>query len=323
MFVFEIKEDDRLNRANPAQLRDYLWFVGRPSSRVSFAHISRYSPTNDDRKALSAGDQTRVRSYLYHDIHRRLQCTREKPMAKLLSDYLSDIGVARYQAIELTDAELRLFLARALGFPHRQGLGRIHSKSAIDALPDLIKTIFGNLSVLGEWIRNANQKLVYQTNSRSFETHPYYDLKRLQKALSKGEIEDEAEIPGKYGQFVKSGSVLFYAHGSISPRNKREKGGWLSYFVGFDFCLERNPKDKNAAIELSVFAAFQGRGLNWVSAEKKFANFRLRRKSRSSFPGFLILQGRRRLQPTKLSGIPPSGRLPFLLNPRTPPSACR
>ena len=271
ILIVEVKEDDVNNPENKAQLEDYLELITSLEGQARFAHVSRYSPTRADRDAMVAAGRDIARSYRYRDVHAGLSDDpkKKRPFARMLSGYLKDIGVTKYETIDLVNErkEIAFFLAQALGFPHKTGLGKLYSRNAVLKVPEIVGKLYGNAEVLGEWLKNSNPSLLRHRSSRKFRPYPVYDLKALARALNArpADSDDEGEIPGLYGQFVRAGTVYFYAHCAIGPGDDEAKSGnWLYVQLGFGLTLERKPEDREAPVSLSIYAGFEGNGLKWV-----------------------------------------------------------
>lgn len=290
ILIVEVKEDDVNNPANEAQLEDYLKLIASLKGRARFAHVSRYSPKRADQEAMATAGRDAAGSYRYRDVHAGLS---DGLFSKMLSDYLKDIGVTKYETIDLVDErkEVAFFLAQALGFPHKTGLGKLYSRNAVLKVPEIVGKLYGNAEVLGEWLKNANPLLLRHSSSRKFRPYPVYDLKALAKALAADRSVDgdeEGELPGLYGQFVRAGTVYFYAHCAIGPGDdEAKKGNWLSVELGFGLRIERNPEDKESPVSLSIYAGFEGNGLKWTEEAKELNAFPTEQNAQKRFSALL------------------------------------
>jgi len=270
ILLIEVKEDDINNSENAAQLNDYLSLISSSSNRCSFAHVSRYAPKQSELRAIDLQDN--AKSYSYRDVYSALP---NKGFSKMLADYLKDIGVAKYETIDLVkhQKEVSFFLAQALGFPHVNGLGRLYSNNAATVVPEIIKTMYGNAEVLGDWLKSSNRDLLRQKSTRKFFPIQYYDLNALGKEVAKKKTAQASElqispalITGGYVRFFFSNMI---GHGS----NEDEKGNGLCVRVGFDLGLMKNPKDKESPIEFWMYAEFSGNKLKSVSEFKQLKGF--------------------------------------------------
>jgi hypothetical protein len=164
-----------------------------------------------------------------------------------------------------------------LGFPHQHNLGKLHSDSAIDAVPELLKTVNANVEFLGEWVRAANPALFRQRFTRKFRPVPYFNLASLNRALKRlPDLEKsvENELPGHAGQHVQSGYGSFWAQGKISLGHRAAKEGakFLYVEVGQTLLLSReNPP----LVEIETYASFwwNGAGNEPQTASKWHSNF--------------------------------------------------
>jgi hypothetical protein len=202
----------------------------------------------------------------------------------MLIGYFGDIGVTKYEMIDLVEerTELLFLIVQTLGFPHRNGLGRLHSQNAIVAAPSIIRRLFENLEFLGEWIKNSNQTLFKRKFAAKFTPLPKLDIKTLKGALNKlddNDLTEPAVLPGDYGRFVKSGSLYFYSLGALSvqsPAAKNKK--WLYCEIGFDLHVpvasERHDNGKaHAPVILTLCARIFGEGLNCEGVSRQIKEF--------------------------------------------------
>ena len=269
VLIVEVKENDVNNSGNGAQLGDYLEFVRVRGGATRFAHVSRYSPTQGDATVLeqAAKRGLPVASHRYRDFYGSLHSSR-KDFCRLLCDYLKDIGVVSYKTIDFKTEtkEIVFFLAQALGFPHKHGLGKLHSQKAVDKMPETLAKMLGNLEVLGEWVRDQNQGLFRHRFVRRYRPRPMFDVAALKKALATCG-DDLAEMPGS-GKFVKSGSVEFSAQGAIGGSEVGKDGEgtgpeWLACEIGVSFWIETKPEEKGLPPHMTFYACFYGAGLRW------------------------------------------------------------
>ena len=215
ILLIEIKEDDVRNPSNYAQILDYLE-LGLP-----FVYLSRFPPEGTGGGTLEAAmkEGQPVASMRYRDLHRILR-DNERPFAVMLREYLEDIGVGTYRQIEdeVKDRSLAFALTQILGFPHAQGLGRLHTKEAIKAVPQLMQRMLDNLEYAAEWVRQANRPSIRTQFIRGFRPIPWFDLRSLGKSVNKYvktyDLSAEGDyLPGRAGQYVRGGEVFFYAYG--------------------------------------------------------------------------------------------------------------
>jgi hypothetical protein len=188
----------------------------------------------------------------------------------MLREYLEDIMVASYSAIDLAHEKsgksLAFLLTQMLGFPDRQGLGRLNTDAAISAVPTLFKVLFGNLEVLGDWIKERNQNIFHARFTRSFRPYPDFNLHTLQKAM--GDAKGVDTLPGKYGQYIPSGTVIFYASGRLSTsKNAKAKLGpndWLYVEIGYTFHIATGAilKSQKQPVRPRLYARFYGSGID-------------------------------------------------------------
>lgn len=245
LFV-EVKEDDIKNPGNSGQLKDYLV---QARGGIPFIHLSRFALDLDDREAMERvnAKHSVAASVRYRDIYTILP---DRPLANMLREYLEDISVGTYVPIRREeDRPAAFLLTQMLGFPHAQGLGRLHAHDSVAALPKLLQRMFDNLEFVAEWLRQENLHLFGQRFTRKLLVEPEYDLIAVARAIGKDQEKDGSRVgklPGKRGQHVQSGHVLFYAVGRIRPParagSKLRKNDWLYVEVGFGLYVSRGRK---------------------------------------------------------------------------------
>jgi hypothetical protein len=268
ILLVEVKEDDVKSPRNPEQLADYLSMLSAAAAssdrQIRFVHVSRFSPISEDRAALQKAKNVgkSVDSLRYREIYEALQqdCG---PIGYMLREYLEDIRVASYSAIDLAPEKhgksLACLLTDMLGFPDRAGLGKLHSDTAISHVPDLFTILFGNLEVLADWVKEHNQNIFHTRFTRGFRPVPHFRLHALQKAIgdTKG-TDGPDQLPGERGQYIQSGAVQFYAYGKIS---KTISNDWFYVEIGyaFDIATGTISKNKNQPVRPRLYADFVGR----------------------------------------------------------------
>ena len=176
--------------------------------------------------------------------------------------------MAKYETIDLVKErkEICFFLAQVLGFPHRNGLGRLYSNKAVRAAPSYMEKLYGNAEVIGNWLKDFNPSLIRQKSTCKFVPRPYFDLDGLRRAIPAGTTSNNKcdELPGDWGQFIKGGNATFYSSSAIG--RGEDKNNWLYVSVGFGLVT---PENKDAHINMFLYAGFQGNGLPWTEAATK------------------------------------------------------
>lgn len=274
--VFEIKEDDIHGARNGTQLSDYIELARRGALVI---HLSRYAPERGDMLRMEEARQRGypVVSLRYRDIYQALSKA-EGPIAQMVCDYLEDIGVTSYREIPTDDySSLAFGLVKMLGFPHRHGLGKLNSDQAISAFPGMLQTIFGNLEYLGDVVRARNSRLIGTRFTRGFRPHPYLKLDKIAKDLQKDPPDKGCidELSERYGQFVDSGFVEFYAQGRIRSPNgaKSTQGNGRYLYVGIDFSFDFQRNRKGRLISFSSGGGFFGSDLHPVWHSNRHEKF--------------------------------------------------
>lgn len=229
---------------------------------TNLANVSGYSPSNRDNQLIETakGEGLQVRSLRYRNIYDGL--SDESPFCGMLRDYLEDIGVASYQTFDIHDSRVRFFLVHSLGLKYNHGLGKLYSNDAVNEIPKIISKMFNNIEVIAEWIQESNRQSIPQRFSRRYVPVQELELKSHGRVVSK-RSEETGELPGKTGQFVKSGTMYFYAEGKIKSKS------WLHLEV--DIGLKMDPIGENP-VDVELTATFFGDGLKPQYASKRLAN---------------------------------------------------
>ncbi len=284
--LIEVKEDDVRNPSNYAQILDYL------KSGLPFVYLSRFPPEGRGGGTLEAAAKKGqpVASIRYRDLHRILR-DNERPFAVMFREYLEDIGVGTYRQIEdeITDRSIAFALTQILGFPHAQGLGRLHTKEAIKAVPQLMQRMLDNLEYTAEWVHQANRPSIRTQFIRGFRPIPWFDLKSLGNSVNKYvetySLSREGDyLPGGAGQYLRGGEVLFYAYGSIwsgpdvTPKLQKGKD-YVRIELGFGFRVHRGKgrdrrgkarqPSRQRIVKPFLYVRFWGNGLDDAYHEKQ------------------------------------------------------
>jgi hypothetical protein len=290
ILLVEVKEDDFRNPNNTEQVADYISMLGTAPTknrrRPLFVHVSRFSPVAKDQEELARAVRLGkpVRLLRYRGIYEALS-GRSGPVGDMLRDYLEDIGVASYSGIDLEPEQdgksVAFLLTQVLGFPHRHGLRRLHSDRAITEVPALFKKLFGNLEVIGEWVKNANPLVFRNRFTRKFRPETTLDFRALQRGLEKIQHEEgelsEGVLPGN-GSLIRSGTVTFYTQGKFSSPAKGKvrlgSNDWLYVELGFVFEISKGSLDADNAFasrapQVYLYASFYGRGLDEATTYSK------------------------------------------------------
>lgn len=259
--LFEIKEFDGKNKGNSDQIAQYINEISNGEAKSSgFVFVSRFAPESNIARQLDDASKTLpVASIRYYELYRLLKerAGRENPLARMICDYMEDIGVTGYRKIDLKNDQKQLIflLTQLLGFPNRNGMGRWQaSDNAVAGAPDLLAKLYGNLEMLGDWLRTANPDLIKVRFRRRFYTEPYFALQKLEKALTdrKKDSEKIAILPGDgMAGYVKGGVVFFDGIGTLSS----QKGDWLE--LGFGYALEVQMGDQQC--RLWLYSQFNSR----------------------------------------------------------------
>jgi hypothetical protein len=188
---------------------------------TGFIIVTRYNLHASDEIEIRDGEGklgSRVRSLRYFQIAQALsQHTKSGAVARLLSEYLEDIGVT-YRMLDQHRAALAFMAQRWLNLPYNAGLGRLQSAATVAAVPKSIEVIFGNISALGDWIASSNRGLFnqqFRCSVTSDTTFRAPDLsKLLQKQQQQGSAGDEINISG-LRDAVSGGTVYFHGHSKL------------------------------------------------------------------------------------------------------------
>lgn len=257
--LLEIKEEDVDAPRNAAQHSDYLRWVERESGSPSralpslFVHLSRYHA----RRVLHTPTRftETVRAAFYGDFYRVLSdCTKSKhlPLAHMVMDYLEDIGVTSYQAINLQKQHKALtFLGvQMLGFDPFAGFGKLAATETTALSGRLLETLTQNAAVFGDWLYNDNLKLFSQQPIARFKTEVGCRRSALQKAVERHDDVDEALVLDD--RIIQEGSIYVFSAPKFGGPMRGAKG-WMYVTMGFQVWLERNNRD---GAHISLYAQF-------------------------------------------------------------------
>lgn len=260
VLLVEIKDKDYAAKKNPDQFKRYVRFVQnfKPLQRPRLVYVSRYTLGNwfDGNAA-----ELILLSYMLNELKKS-----NGVLSSMIAEYLGDIGVATYQYINQSDdvegKALTFMTSHMLGFPHKHGLGSLHSAERINAIPNLMKKLFANLEVLGLWLKSANPSLFSKAFTRGFVSNPQYDEKTAKK-ISNG---DDLYRCASWGW------VTFYTYGALSIEKGADgKKCWANVELGYQLILESGQKSKRPDIKL--YASFYWQGQDDLIAEKKILGF--------------------------------------------------
>jgi hypothetical protein len=132
---------------------------------------------------------------------------------------MEDNNVVGYRMVDLQrNKQLSFLLTQLLGFPGKAGMGKQGSDDAVSAGPEILSKMFGNLEMLGDWIRGENLNLIRIRFTRKFTIEPWFDLKAVGKTLKKwenekkdrnGAKEDPNVLPGNMAKYVRVAGSIF------------------------------------------------------------------------------------------------------------------
>jgi hypothetical protein len=269
--LFEVKEDDLASPGNSEQLNDYLSFITDHPGQIHFVHLSRYSPVG----ALSSLQvKARVHDLRYRHLYDAVSefgrtSTDKAPLSRMVREYLEDIGVDSYKKISL-DQEgdaLTLLVTQMSGFDHFHGLGRLHSASNATLAPDLLRRLLGNAVVLGEWLFEANSKVMRQRPKHRFIVQNRCSPRQLKSAISSPDPDDGlVDVPRKA---VQEGILSVYASAALEKANSQP---WAYLEIGQYVRVSAAEREK-AQIALYAQLLWKGDGLAYEESDDWFTNF--------------------------------------------------
>lgn len=231
--LLEIKEDDVASPGNPAQLKDYLHYIETEPQPPSFVHLSRYTPISALPGLTEAARTGRVRDLRYRHLYTAMRKhMQDGPLARMVYEYLEDIGVNSYKSIDLDEDRiaLTLLVTQMSGFSHRNSLGRLHSAANVLRGPELLKVLLGNAVSLGDWFAEENRSLLKQQPRSRFVVNRRYRPKLLTRAVASHGDSDNLMHPDPSA--VGEGTLIVYASASL-PSAPTEKGRWAYLELGF------------------------------------------------------------------------------------------
>ncbi len=223
IFLVEIKVEDELRKG---QLKAYLSLVAngiKNSKRNGGDHlpcfllISRYplkESTDIDAIASAVKRKMPVGELRAGRLHQILR-SHDGIVTRMLLEYLEDVGMT-YQTLDLKhDRNSLIHMAYKMIGMDRPRQGRVRSHSSIEAIPNLMAQLLGNVEVLATWL--------YSERRSSFGSH------RFRRDFEIDREEQNGSIIG--------GGVWLYASGSFDcPRQK-----WARLYIGYGVTMEPKP----------------------------------------------------------------------------------
>jgi phosphoglycolate phosphatase-like HAD superfamily hydrolase len=253
IIIFEIKEDDAQASRNSEQLDDYLDYIRKnytSNNTPAFVHLSLYAPSKEafDKLKRAQHDGFVAIDARYRLLHEALDSF-DKPIARMLVEYLKEIGVTAYRVIDLDRDQnaLTFYLVQMLGFRSRTGFGRLQSASAVVRIPKLLEILVGNLNFVGDWLQEANRDLIARRPIPRFRPEPHYNIKRLNATAAQIALSGKtvSALPGAE-YIVDAGNVWHYTQARLNGGKNNDgplgPGDWLYVEVGYCFSLQRGSK---------------------------------------------------------------------------------
>ena len=135
--LIEIKDEDGKQKANDAQIRDYVYYIKRShhgtTAKPKLLFISKYAPRPDDQRELDRGGNC-VRQIRYGTIYKHLSQSKYKnmPISQMLRKYLEETGVT-YRELQSDEAKSLPYLAQEVlgGMPSVNGFKYAKDKTTI------------------------------------------------------------------------------------------------------------------------------------------------------------------------------------------------
>ncbi|MBS0479202.1 MAG: hypothetical protein JSR79_07880 [Proteobacteria bacterium] len=263
VMLFEVKENDVASPRNPAQLADYLHHVATEADPPHFFHLSRYTPISAPPALRAAAQSGRVHDLRYRDLYRAMRDHegargQQTPIARMVREYLEDIGVNVYQSLNLDEdrTALTFLVTQMSGFDHFHGLGRLHSADNAMRGPDLLKTLLGNAAAFGDWLAEPNHGLFRQKPKSRFLVTRQYHPRRLASAIASHDKEDDFVEPQR--KAVGEGTLHVYTMAALS-RSIDGPGKWAYVELG-QFVTVSASKREHARTALYAALSWSGGG---------------------------------------------------------------
>ncbi len=185
ILLMEIKEADVDAPGNPAQLDAYIAFIRTRPNPVEFVHLSRYPPLKAQSTLTRESARGNVHDIRYRALFEALQEHEQNqlkkgqkvPVARMIREYLEDIGVAAYRKIDLkTDRRALTFLvAQMANFAYRgTGFGRLQGDGTLKLGLELLNRMLGNVNVFADWVHESNFSNNSQRPGRKFYVNQAY-----------------------------------------------------------------------------------------------------------------------------------------------------
>ena len=236
--LIEVKCEDE---SHDGQISNYLAFAEK--NGASFTYITQYYPSKAEQQQIS--ESQKASHLLYKNLYKQLQQNRNgstgdqnKSITDLFCEYLKENFMV-YNSIKERDLDvLKLLTLKGLNVKHRHGFNRLHSMANIRAIPGLWEQLIGNLTVLGDRFRQEFNELVSDRGLVNFRFCPYYDKKKLLKAVENAEDASfdggQECITGGYFAIWNQGYILdkfLYSIGYSYEADLNDKKGHLEVFV--------------------------------------------------------------------------------------------
>lgn len=253
VILFEIKEDDIGAAGNIEQLKGYIHFITKSAKSCCFVHLSRYAPPLQLKAEFKRVGQSCGTDARYRNIHKTLSVL-DDPLARMVTEYLEDIGVNAYRDLNLKSDEkaVMYLLTRMFGFPHNHGFGKLYSAATVSRIPEIMGTLLGNLAVIGDWIHEVNRNVIRNSPQGTFQPRTEYDSQKVK-------VDEDGHISPKS---VEGGTVYFYSLAKMNPKKPIPgftANDWLYVELGYEFSLAVSD-DGPAQLRLYSTLTWRGAG---------------------------------------------------------------
>jgi hypothetical protein len=264
ILLLEIKDEDgRPPNANRvAQLNDYVRFVElkkrealEPEDCTHFLLLSRYIPTDDDARVLQKAKAKKLPvGELRHGQILNILAGSGNTITRMVLEYLEDVGMTYRQVNLKQDRKPLMYMAtRLLGCPSQ--FGRTSGAPSIEALPKLMEIFFGNLAVLGDWVRSKNRTVIPLRFRRHLLIEPDYDLPKRTFRMNADNMKHEERVASIVEKLeVTGGTVWLYSEATFQcPKI----GQWAGFDFGYWYWLAKGEQP-----EVGLYVNFWWQGRN-------------------------------------------------------------
>lgn len=247
--LIEIKEDDGGSAGNAAQLTDYIRFVTE-NPDTNFIYLNRFPPMKYFQY-FNSTSTARTNSYdvRYRQLFESLKSFEKKresaPLTRMILEYLEDIGVDSYRAIDLTKDRVALtfLIVQMANFSHNTGFGKLQGEVTVRRGLELLGFMLGNANVFADWIHESNKSQMRIRPNRRFVVEPGYAPATLKKAAQRNSNGENITPDGP-----KEATLYVYTRGKLAIKGAPKQ--WFYVDLGHAVSIAEHTAETFAYVEL-------------------------------------------------------------------------